>query len=107
MQPRKSHRARQSPPSELFRIEPQAPKMSEEDFAEIRAVVVRETLADLSDYRAELVEAGLARRMVRRRTERMPEYIRFVRQFAGEATELLNRRSHRRRDLDSLADRHK
>lgn len=97
MQLGKNHRARRSPAAVMPRVERRAEEFREQDLAEIRSVVLGETLADLSHYRTELVQGAVARRMARRDIERIPEYARYMRQFPREAAELLNevRPNHR------------
>ena len=89
MQPGKSHRARRSPVPEILRGEREVVRSSAQDLAEIRAVVLEETRADLRDYRPDLVQDVVARRMARRQIGSISEYARYVRRSPQEAVDLL------------------
>ncbi len=63
--------------------------MAERELAEIRAVMLRETSADLAHYKAELVSFGITRRMARLQIESRAAYARHMREYPQEAHDLL------------------
>lgn len=90
MQSGKSHRARRSPVAKMLQAGVEAEELREQNFAEIQSMVLRETRADLTQYRTELVATGVARQMARHNIESIPDYVRYVRQYPREAGELLD-----------------
>lgn len=99
MQHGKAHHPHRIAAGEMPAFERKTEQLGEKDLAEIAAVVLRETYANLHHYRTELVQEGVMRRMARHHTDRISEYARYLRQSPREVKDLVWEIRPRQKDL--------